>query len=280
MARSTSSVLSHRGSAWAKPGGAPAAAGGAGDFHRLRKTLLLAAALLAFLLPASSTGAEELSIKVFKLNYRRVEEAALLIRPHLSDAASVTLTQRLNAMTVTDREENLKTIAKVVADFDVPPRGFTFAIKLVRARADVPAGSISKEIGGMGAKLKALFQFNDYALIDSELLRGVEGRRVECRLGQDYALSFSIAPAGGGDELLLSPFTLSRVRAGGNLGPLIQTPLYRAPMPIKLNQTLIIGASREEQSKTALILILLAQELPRAEAEKGPPGSKTVEKRQ
>lgn len=238
------------------------------------------AAVLAFLLPASSPGAEELSIKVFKLNYRRVEEAALLIRPHLSDAASVTLTQRLNAMTVTDREENLKTVAKVLADFDVPPRGFTFAIKLVRARADVPAGSISREIGGMGAKLKALFQFNDYALIDSEVLRGVEGRRVECRLGEDYALSFSIAPAGSGDDLLLSPFTLSRVRPADDLGRLIRTPLYRAPMPIKLNQTLIVGASREEQSKNALILILLAQELPRSEAEKGTAGARTVERRQ
>ncbi len=245
----------------------------------MRKPFLFAAAL-AFLLSASS-GAEELSIKVFQLHYRRVEEAALLIRPQLSDAASVTLTQRLNAMTVTDRAENLKTVAKVLADFDVPPRGFTFAVKLVRARADVPAGSISAEIGGMGAKLKTLFQFNDYALIDSAVLRGVEGRRVDCRLGDDYALSFSIAPAGSGDDLLLAPFTLSRVHWAANPGPgpTTLTPLYRAPMPIKLNQTLIVGASREERSKSALILILLAQELPRAEVEKGLAGSKTVERR-
>jgi Bacterial type II/III secretion system short domain len=243
----------------------------------VKKTFFLAAAL-AFLLPGSSPGAEELSIKVFKLNYRRVEEAALLIRPHLSEAASVTLAQRLNAMTVTDREENLKTVAKVLADFDVPPRGFTFAIKLVRARADVPAGSIAQEIGGLGAKLKSLFQFNDYSLIDSAVLRGVEGRRVECRLGEEYALSFSIGPAGGGDDLLLAPFTLSRVRKG-NVGPLVLTRLYRASLPITLNQTLVVGASREEQSKSALILILLAQELPRAEGQRGPAGARTVEKR-
>jgi Bacterial type II/III secretion system short domain len=250
---------------------------GAEVFHRVKRGIF-AAAILALLLPAASAGAEELAIKVFKLNYRRVEEAALLIRPHLSDAASVTLTQRLNAMTVTDREQNLKVVARVLADFDVPPRGFTFAVKLVRARADVPAGSISREIGGMGAKLKSLFQFNDYALIDSAVLRGAEGGRVECRLGEDYALSFVIAPAGGGVDLLLAPFTLSRVRRADTLGPLIRTPVYRASMPITLNQTLVVGASREEQSKSALIVILLAQELPRAETERGAAGSKSVEK--
>ncbi|MGH9369495.1 MAG: secretin N-terminal domain-containing protein [Thermoanaerobaculia bacterium] len=235
------------------------------------------AAALALLFPASPAGAEELAIRVFRMNYRRVEEAALLIRPHLSDAASITLTQRLNAMTVTDREENLKTVAKVLAEFDVPPRGFTFAVKLVRARADVAAGSISKEIEGLGAKLKSLFQFNDYSLVDSVVLRGVEGRRVESRLGEEYQLSFSIGPAGSGDELLLAPFMLTRVRKT-NLGPPLYTRLYRASMSITLNQTLVVGASREEQSKTALILVLLAQELPRAEVEKGAAGSKTVEK--
>src|SRR4029078_9492694 len=100
--------------------------------------------------------AADASVRVFVLKYKRVEEAALLIRPHLSDSASVTLTQKLNAMTVTDREENLKTIAKVIADFDGPPRGFTFAIKLVRARTDAPAGTMAREIRGRCARLTAI----------------------------------------------------------------------------------------------------------------------------
>jgi Bacterial type II/III secretion system short domain len=243
----------------------------------VKKLFLFAATLLLFFAPLLAA-AEELSVKVFVLRYRRVEEAALLIRGHLSDAASVTLTQRLNAMTVTDREENLKTVAKVLADFDVPPRGFTFAVKLVRARADVPAGSISQEIGGLGAKLKSLFQFNDYTLIDSAVLRGVEGRRVECRLGEEYNLSFGIGPTGaGGDDLVLGGFTLARLRKNEQGRTALMT-LYRAPMPITINQTLVVGASREERSKSALILILLAQELSRSEVEKGAADARTVER--
>jgi hypothetical protein len=50
-------------------------------------------------------------------------------------------------------------------------------------------------------------------------------------------------------------------------------------MPVTLNQTLVVGASKEEGSKNALILILLVQETPRAGAEKGTDGQRTVERK-
>ena len=133
---------------------------------------------------------------------------------------------------------------------------------------------MAREIGGLGAKLKSMFQFNDYALIDSATLHGVEGRSLSYRLGEEYILTFSISPVGSGDELLLSPFALSRVKKDEQ-GRLATVPLYRAAIPITLNQTLVVGASREEGSKNALILVLLGQEMARP----GAPGGKTVGKR-
>ncbi|MGH9398792.1 MAG: secretin N-terminal domain-containing protein [Thermoanaerobaculia bacterium] len=245
----------------------------------MKKTfsLVAATAFLAAALPLIA--ADEAAVKVFMLKYKRVEEALLLIRPLLSLSASVTLTPSLNAMTVTDREENLRTVAKVLAGFDLPPRGFTIAVKLVRARADVPAGSMSAEIGGLGAKLKALFQFNDYALIDSAVLRGVEGEPISYRLGDDYQISFTIGRSSFGEVLLLSPFTLSRMKKNEQ-GRVVPVPLYSNAMPIELNQTLVVGASREEASKSALILIILMQEIPAPGAsDKGPGGTKTVERK-
>jgi hypothetical protein len=245
----------------------------------VKRTILFLVAIV-FLAASPGVARGEASVRVFVLKHKRVEEAALLIRPHLSEAASITLTQKLNAMTITDQPEKLDQIGKVLAAFDVAPRGFTFAIKLVRARADVPAGSIAREIGGLGAKLKSLFQFNDYALIDSAVLRGVEGGRVEYEFGGEYLLSFTIRPAGDGQDLLLAPFALSRERRAGGKNILFLAPLYRASIPVTLSQTLVVGASKEEASKSALILILLAQEAPRADAsEKGIPGGRAVEKR-
>jgi hypothetical protein len=245
----------------------------------MKRTLLFLAVIVFLAAPPRVSG--EAAVRVYVLKYKRIEEAALLIRPHLSESASITLTQKLNAMTITDQPEKLNQIGKVLAAFDVAPRGFTFAIKLVRARADVPAGSIAREIGGLGAKLKSLFQFNDYALIDSAVLRGVEGGRVEYEFGGEYLLSFTIRPAGEGRDLLLAPFSLSRERRVGTKGTLFLSPLYRASIPVTLSQTLVVGASKEESSKSALILILLAQETPRADVpEKGSADTRAVEKRQ
>ena len=245
----------------------------------MRKTFLFLAAIL--ISAGALQAADDATVRVYVLKHKRVEEAALLIRPNLSESASITLTQKLNAMTVTDRPEKLDQIGKVLAAFDVPPRGFTFAVKLVRARADVPEGSIAREIGGLGAKLKSMFQFNDYALIDSVVLRTTEGGRVESQLGDEFMLSFTVRTAGAGNELLLSPFGLSKVyKSTAKGGAVFMRPLYRSSMPVTLSQTLVIGASKEERSKSALILILHAQELPRGDVpEKGVAGGTTVEKK-
>ena len=240
---------------------------------------LLTALAAALLVSAALRAADEVAVRVYVLKHKRVEEAALLVRPLLSEAASVTLAQKLNAMTVTARPEKLDQIGKILASFDVPPRGYNFAVKLVKARADVPSGSMASEIGGIGAKLKSLFQFNDYALIDSAVLRGVEGGSLRYQLGPEYTLTFAIRPGTADSrELLLSGLSLSKVWSKPGEATFLK-PLYRTSVPITLNQTLVLGASRDEASKSALILILLAEEAPHGDAEKGTAGPKSAEKK-
>jgi hypothetical protein len=78
--------------------------------------------------------------------------------------------------------------------------------------------------------------------------------------------------------LLLAPFSLSRERKTDK-GVLFLKPLYRASIPLTVSQTLVVGASKEEASKSALILIVLAQEAPRGDAaEKGTADAKSVQK--
>jgi hypothetical protein len=59
----------------------------------------------------------------------------------------------------------------------------------------------------------------------------------------------------------------------------VETPLFRTTVNVGLNQTMVIAASKEEASKKALILILFAQETPRANANKGLSGIKAAEVR-
>jgi hypothetical protein len=111
------------------------------------------------------------------------------------------------------------------------------------------------------------------------VLRGVDGGLVSYQFGTEYTLDFTVRTTGSGNELLLSPFILSRIYRAGERSPVLTRPLYRATMPVTLSQTLVVGASKEEKSKSALILILHAQELPRGDGEKGVPGPVAAEKK-
>jgi hypothetical protein len=109
-----------------------------------------------------------------------------------------------------------------------------------------------------------MFQFNDYALIDSAFCAASTAATSPTSSAPRYTLDFTVRAAGNGNELLLSPFVLSRIYSSKAPGPILTRPLYRASMPVTLSQTLVVGASKEERSKSALILILHAQELPAA----------------
>jgi len=249
----------------------------------MRRAGLLRAAIGAGLIAiAVAAGAAETaaSVKVFVLRYKRVEEATLLVRPLLSDSGSIVLQARINALTITDRPAALAAITQALSQFDVPPRGYSIAVKMVRARADASAGDLSREIGGIGNKLREVFRFNDYALIDSAVLAGAEGDSVSYLLGGEYRLSFRIEPAGQGTTLRLAAFSLARERpVPGPGGRHIVSPLFRTTLNVGLNQTLVLGASKEEASKKALLLILLVQENVRPGAEKGASGIAAAEKR-
>jgi len=239
---------------------------------------LLRTALVAGLIAVSAAAfaAEPVGVKVFVLRYKRVEEATLLVRPLLTDSGSILLQPKINALTITDRPAALNTIGQALAQFDLPPRGFSIAVKMVRARADASAGDLSKEIGGIGNKLREVFRFNDYSLLDSAVLAGAEGDSVSYLLGGEYRLTFRIEPAGQGTTLRLSPFALARERSAA--GRRTDTPLFRTSLNVALNQTLVLGASKEEASKRALLLILLIQENPRPGADKGTAGIAAAEK--
>jgi hypothetical protein len=222
--------------------------------------------------------AEPIGVKVFVLKYKRVEEATLLVRPLLTDSGSILLQSKINALTITDRPSALNLISLALAQIDVPPKGYTIAVKMVRARADAPAGDLSREIGGIGNKLREVFRFNDYALIDSAVLGGTEGESVSYLLGGEYRLGFRIDSAGQAPLVRFSRFSLSRERADAR-GRKVQTPLFRTTLNVGLNQTMVVGASKEEASNKALILILLVQEAPRPNAEKGASGINSAEAR-
>jgi hypothetical protein len=217
-------------------------------------------AVLFAVLAGQARGGVAVGVQVFTLKFKHAEEATLLVRPLLSDAGSILLQPKLNALTVTDTPAVLNRIGKALARFDVPPRGFSIAVKIVRAQADAPAGDAAHKIGDVGDKLREVFPFKGYSLVDAAVLAGSEGDGVSHLLGGRYRVEFHIDPVGQGSSVLrLSRFSLSRERPRPG-GGRASTLLFRTTLNLALNQTLVLAASKDEASKQALIVILLAQE--------------------
>ena len=229
--------------------------------------LLHAVALAALLLGAGSSAAvstpapEPDVVRVFTLNYRKAEEAFLLVRPLLTPRGSIVLQPGLNALTVRDTGRAVERAAQVVASFDVPPRGFAISVSLFRATSDPSSRTaptpVSEQIRGVGARLRKLFNFTDYRSLDEVVLQGLEGEPVSWNLGGSYRIDFLMESGGGVDVVRLRNLVLSRVRRDER-GRETVHDVARTSINLRMREPFVLGVGREEGGAAALFLVLSA----------------------
>jgi hypothetical protein len=231
------------------------------------KGLLRAVALAALLLAAGNAAAvstpppEPDVVRVFTLKNRKAEEAFLVVRPLLSPRGSIVLQPGLNALTVRDTGRAVESAAQAVASFDVPPRGFAISVSLFRATSDPAPRTaptpVAEQIRGVGARLRKLFSFTDYAPLDEVVLQGLEGESVSWNLGGSYRIDFLMESAGSGDVVRLRNLVLSRVRRDDK-GRETAHDVARTSVNLRVREPFVLGVGREEGGSAALFLVLSA----------------------
>src|ERR1051326_7733292 len=98
-------------------------------------------ALCAFLLVCGVAMAEPrepgqaLTVRTFTFKHKDADKAAAAIKKLLSPEGSMSIQPSTNALVVTDRAENLKAIAKTLADFDADAKSFACRCASSRRRA-------------------------------------------------------------------------------------------------------------------------------------------------
>src|SRR5947208_5489741 len=105
---------------------------------KLNRLLLL---LVAFFVAASAAQAEPpapdaakaLSVRTFTFKYKDADKATGVIKPLLSGEGMISIQPGTKSIVVTDRAENLKAVAKAIADYDVAPQTFHLSVRLVSA---------------------------------------------------------------------------------------------------------------------------------------------------
>lgn len=200
------------------------------------------------------------SDRVFTLHHRRAEEALRLLRPLLSEDASVTLQPKLNTLTVRDSAEVLARCQEAIAAFDLPPRAVVLSVTLLKAGpiggpSGGPVGS--PEIRQVGDRLRKLFHFTSYVPLDTLTVQATEGNTVAYTIASDFRITFLLEPSGDPAVVRLKDLALDRIRRDER-GRETRGEILHTNVTIPLGQTNVLGVGRDEAATGALFLVFSA----------------------
>ena len=203
------------------------------------------------------------SIRVFRLLYREPTEAFAVIQPLLSEGGSITVAPRQGVVTVRDDQAHLTLVAEAIRQFDIAPRLFQVQVTFFRATGSIddgdPAQPAPVQLRGLGQRLSDLLKYTSYDKIDELVVTAEEGGPVSARIGNSYHVDFRLdGDPGSRGKLRLRNFQVNRVRQGDD-GTEQLSHVFRTSVNLKLDQPFVLGATRDEQSRTALLIVLLAQ---------------------
>src|SRR5262249_8730684 len=114
--------------------------------------------------------------------------------------------------------------------------------------------AVSDEIKSM-AKIGQVLNFNQYDLLDSGLVQSEEGHDSVIALAGDYQLSFNPDVIQEGKGIIRLKNLQLKKRKKEN-GKDVFTPLISVTVNLRNGETLVLGASRFEESAHALLIVL------------------------
>jgi hypothetical protein len=197
-------------------------------------------------------GEKALTVRTFQFKYKDADKATAIVKPLLSAEGSISLQAGSNALVVSDRPENLKEIAAALAKYDAAPQMFRLEVRLVAASRD-GNGNVPAELKDIAGKL-ALLRFNTVESLGSADMTGHEGDPGTVSMQSGYKAEFRLGdydPAS--DTLRVNDFKVSKM-AGDQL-----TQVLKMSMNLKLNQTVILGATKVVNAGRALMIVVTAK---------------------
>ena len=232
----------------------------------MRRVLTSAVLLLGFAVAAAATDGGAKEMRVFKLRFRPLSEAATLVEPLLSTDGSIVLQPRLNTLSVTDRPEVVKRVGDLLDSWDVPPASYQVGIRLLLASTAVPTpGPAAPPVEGISESITKLFHFTSFTEVDSLKITATDGNVVEAMAGGRYYIRFTLmAVPRDPDRVQLSKLVIARQLSTGPSGVVVRRTLLQSTVSLRVGQTSVVGTASSEGAAKALLLIFSAQrEVPR-----------------
>jgi hypothetical protein len=220
-------------------------------------SLCLCVSVLILFLFTSLYAEEAIITKAFSIKFRKVEEAVSLINGLLSEKGAVTMQPHIKTIVIQDYEKNLRQVEIALSAFDTPPPSVEVSIKLVLARRVDNTPDVAQEIKDIG-KVGEILRFNSYTLLDNGMITSEEGQNAILNLAKEYQVSFLTDVVQEENGIIrLKNFQLKKRKKGRAKEPMV--PLLSVTLNLRNAETLVLGASRFEESNHALLIILLGK---------------------
>lgn len=206
-------------------------------------------ALALILVGAGAAGAQpELVVHAHTLRHQPAAEALALIHPLLSQRGSVQLQPGGNTLVVRDEAAVVKRITALLREFDHPAQKMAMRIQVVRAGDGGNGEKLGPELAG---RLRELLRYDSYRVMAETDLEAREGEQVGYELGQEYRIVFQLGTLMSGERIKLHDFEVTR-RAE------VEEPqrLLRTQVNLRLGRPMILGLTKDESSRRALLLVL------------------------
>jgi hypothetical protein len=206
----------------------------------------------------------EIVVRVITLKHRSPDEALAVVRPVLTEGASVVVQPNGNTLTVRDSADAVERAARTIAAWDLPPRRINLAVTLLRASTG-PTGDAgtgpgrpdgADQLPGVGERLRKLFRFTRYTRLDAVLVQGVEGQTVAYPLGGGYRLEFRIEPGSSPQQIRLKGLLFERLRRVPGPGIAeVRHDILRTTINVIVGQPYILAVGKDEAATGALVLV-------------------------
>jgi len=219
--------------------------------RRIALSLFLALAMCGAAF--ADDAAKGLSVRPFQFKHKEADKAAVIIKSLLSSEGTMNIQPATNTLVVTDRAENLKTIAAALAQYDGEPVAIQLSVRLVSAGRVEGAARVPEELKDVAAKLRML-QYNSLENLGSANIDTREGQPGMVELEHGYRADFKI---GEYDPVTKSvqviDFKLSRAQKD-QLAEVLKTTLN-----LRIGVTHILAATRAAGSDRAVMLVMTAK---------------------
>src|SRR5882724_10974046 len=131
----------------------------------------------AFAEPPAAPAADSkpgLAVHTFTFKFKQADKAAAAIKPLLSAEGSMSIQPSTNSLVVTDRAENMKSVARMIGDFDKEPQSFRLYVRIVGASRVAGTPKIPDDLKDVARKL-AILPYNLYESVGEATVQGKEG---------------------------------------------------------------------------------------------------------